>query len=105
MVKQKKYGVAPVVNRKEFEHNLFLMVEDITRKAQSDDDLAMAGLSAILPSATKIKTLPNGRIDLSTVDEQARLYGNSMSWFERMDRSRFRRSANEENDNDDAKAS
>ena len=103
MIKQKKYGVQPVVNRMELEHNLYLMVEDITRKIESGDGLAMSGLSAILPSARNIKKLPNGRIDLATVDEQARLYGNSMRWLKQMDLSRFRRSADEQ-DNDDSDA-
>lgn len=61
--------------RREFERRCHITQEAIkSRKAVFSEQNSMT-----IESLTKIKSLPNTRIDLLTIDESARLYMNMMA--------------------------
>ena len=86
MKKKSIYGMPPVETRWEFERNIFLVLEDFNRKMDGDDDdlKANAVWSAGL-HLKRVRTLPNGRIDLMTIDEGLRNMGNMHNWMRFMD--------------------
>lgn len=82
-MKKNKYGYPPPTNRLEFEHNMYLVEEDTTRKARSGDDELIKNVAiATWPHLKELKRLPNGRINLLTINEQLRLQGNMRKWRE-----------------------
>ena len=77
-----KYGMPPPKDRKEFEHNLFLLAEETHRIAESgSDDQLRNFLWATYPHIKNIRNHPNGRINFLTIDEQARLQANMKNWM------------------------
>ena len=78
-----KYGMPPPKNRKEFEHNLFLLAERTHRIVESgDDDSFRNFLWATYPHVKIIRDHPNRRINFLTINEQARLEANMEKWME-----------------------
>lgn len=65
-------------SRSEFEQKLNMLVERIRSKTIK----FTAKSTKTMNSLTKVRTLPNGRIDLNTVNEMARLTANSVGHFE-----------------------
>ncbi len=71
----------PPIKRMEFEHNIFLSIEEVRFKLEND--IKDYGLyQSVVPSLRKVKTLPNHRIDLTTIDEKIRLHSNMQKWME-----------------------
>lgn len=62
-------------NRAGFEHNIFLILEDIKRH-KDDAKYLRNRLWVIGDALESARYLPNGRIKLSDIDERLRLYGN-----------------------------
>jgi len=62
-------------NRSEFEQNFHLLKE----KIQNDKMHFNPGMGLGL---TKVRLLPNGRIDFLSVNESARLHANTMAHFD-----------------------
>lgn len=82
MIKKSKYGMPPPANRSEFEHNLGLILEDGISKFESKDKDSIANFQwAIGKDLQKLNLLPNGRINLLSINESLRLHGNSMHWM------------------------
>ncbi|RRJ90834.1 hypothetical protein [Flavobacterium macacae] len=74
-------GMPPPSTRIEFEHNIFLSIEEVRYKIENE--IRDPGLfHSIVPSLKKVKALPNNRIDLSTIDERIRLHSNMQNWME-----------------------
>lgn len=81
-MERSKYGMPPPKTRREFEHNLFLLAEDVHRIVESgDDDLFRNFLWATYPHVKNIKNHPNGRLNFLTINEQARLRANMKKWM------------------------
>jgi len=75
----------PPKTRSEMEHNLNLAVEDFTGKIESkNEDLIRNAMWATYKHLKEVKKLPNGRINMSTVNEQIRLQANMQKWMESM---------------------
>ena len=71
----------PPTTRMEFEHNIFLSIEEVRYKLENN--IKDYGLyQSVLPSLRKVKSLPNHRIDLTTIDEKVRLHSNMKKWME-----------------------
>ena len=71
----------PPTTRMEFEHNIFLSIEEVRYKLENN--IKDYGLyQSVLPSLRKVKSLPNHRIDLTTLDEKVRLQSNMKKWME-----------------------
>lgn len=71
----------PPNNRMEFEHNMALIFEEGLSK--SKDNKAFANFVwAVGDDLKKLKLLPNGRVNLLTINESLRLHGNSLKWME-----------------------
>jgi len=73
-------GMPGPATREEFEHNVFLTVEEVTSKIEKG--IKDVGLfHSIVPKLRKVKLLPNQRINLNTVDEGLRLHSNMNNWM------------------------
>lgn len=76
-----QYGFPPPATRIEMESNLYLVVEDTIRKIDSGNEELIQNVAwATLPHLKMVKKLPNGRVNLSTVNEMIRLQANTMRW-------------------------
>lgn len=81
MKKNNLGGMPPPTTRMEFEHNIFLSIEEVRFKLEND--IKDYGLyQSVVPSLRKVKSLPNHRIDLTTIDEKVRLHSNMQKWME-----------------------
>lgn len=78
-----KYGMPPPNTRADFEHNIGLIFEDALRKLESKQ-LDPFFVQRTLPQLKDIEFLPNGRINLNSVDESLRLQANMQHWMELM---------------------
>lgn len=67
--------------RMEFEYRMHLLEEAIRRGKFH----VSSNCVGVIDGLTKVKRLQNGRLDLLTVDETARLQANMMSDFNRPD--------------------
>lgn len=81
MKKKSKYGMPPPNNRMEFEHNMALVFEEGLLKSKNEEALANFAW-AVGDDLKKLKLLPNGRVNLLTINESLRLHGNSLKWME-----------------------
>lgn len=70
----------PPTCRAEFEHNVFLFVDDLNQHI-NDDAYLRTHLRGVFDSIKKLRQLPNGRIELPTIDESLRLRSNMMDWM------------------------
>ncbi|MDD4226618.1 MAG: hypothetical protein PHU98_09540 [Mariniphaga sp.] len=83
MRRKSKYGFPPPNNRIEFEHNLALIYEEGLRKSKSKNkDVFENFVWAVGNDLKKVNFLPNGRINLLSINESLRLQGNSLNWME-----------------------
>ncbi len=69
----------PPTSRAEFEHNVFLLVEDIERHKNNQFYLENR-FWALGESLEHSRYLPNRRIELPSIDERMRLLSNMMDW-------------------------
>ncbi len=75
-------GVPPLKTRKEMEHNLALVFEDTLRKLKSNDKrLKESVLIFTAPHLKKVKSAPNSRLNLLTINESIRLQANMLDWI------------------------
>jgi len=89
-MKKNKYGMPPPSNRSEFEHNVYLTIEIALQRFENN--ITPEGLEIrTLQRLANLKTTPNRRLDLNTVDEQLRLESNMMHWMELMPDPRMER--------------
>ena len=80
MRKKSKYGMPPPQCRAEMEHNVFITIDDINRNIDNESYIANR-LWALGSSLDMLKHLPNGRINLPTIDERMRNISNMMDWM------------------------
>ena len=73
----------PPSTRAEFEHNIGLSYVDALRKLENNQ-LDPFFVQRTLPQLKDIEVLPNGRINLNSVDESLRLQANMQHWMELM---------------------
>ncbi|WP_338357465.1 hypothetical protein [Yeosuana marina] len=75
-------GMPPPKTRKEMEHNLALVYEDTIKKLGSKDKSAIDSvLIFTAPHLKKVKSIPNSRLNLLTIDESIRLQANMLDWM------------------------
>ena len=78
-----KYGMPPPTRRKEFENNIFLLLEDGERIIKSGSDRSFEiFVQATYKHTKRIKKRPNSRINFLTINEQARLQANMKMWMQ-----------------------
>lgn len=80
MRKKSEYGMPPPKSRAEMEHNVYLTIDEINRNVD-DDSFIQNRIWALGNSLKVLKTLPIGRINMPTVDEQMRCHSNMMDWI------------------------
>ena len=84
MVKSKR-GMPPPMTRREFERNVGLSMEDFSRKIDSGDHKLIANVMwSTGKHLKKLRSLPNGRLELGSIDEMLRLHANSLNWMSMM---------------------
>ena len=80
MKQKSKYGMPPPVSRADFEHNIFLLVDELEQ--HSDDEKYLANRAwALGDSLENAHYLPNGRIELANIDEKIRIHANMLDWM------------------------
>lgn len=76
----------PPKTRNEMEHNLALVFEDTLKKLESKDkSLVKSVVIFTAPHLKKVKSSPNKRINLLTINEQIRLQANMLEWMSQID--------------------
>ena len=80
MKQKSKYGMPPPTSRAEFEHNVFLLIDDIQQHINNMSYLRNR-VWAMGDSLDHLRFLPNGRIELPTIDERIRVHSNMMDWM------------------------
>jgi hypothetical protein len=82
-----RYGMPGPQDRAEFEHNIYLALADFKRKMDSGNrNLIQNAYWATYPHIKRLRFLPNGRPDLTTVNESLRLQSNMMNWMQHLPR-------------------
>jgi hypothetical protein len=76
-----KRGMPTPSTRKEFEHNIYLTIENALRKLNNKQHDPFF-IRRTLPQLKNIKYLPNGRINFNSIDESLRLQANTQYWIE-----------------------
>tara|TARA_R110000868_G_scaffold401123_2_gene676431 strand:+ start:186 stop:476 length:291 start_codon:yes stop_codon:yes gene_type:complete len=85
MKKKNKYGMPPPKTRKEFEHNVNLVLEQLLEASEKDDlEYIKNRMTFTIPHLKRVRYLPNRRLDLNTVNEMLRNQSNMMHWMTMM---------------------
>lgn len=71
----------PPSSRFGFEHNVFMLLDELERHAD-DEEYLRNRTWALGESLKNLRSLPNGRIELPTIDEKIRNYSNMLDWIE-----------------------
>ena len=80
MKQRSEYGMPPPTNRAEFEHNVFLLLDEMEQHKEDEKFLANR-LWALGDSIQHLRCLPNRRIELPTIDERIRSHANMLDWI------------------------
>ncbi len=70
----------PPTSRADFEHNVFLLIDEMERHKEDEKFLANR-LWALGDSLEHARYLPNRRIELPSIDERMRNLSNMMDWM------------------------
>lgn len=69
-------------SRTEFEHNINLLFDEAEHISTASKDAQQSFFIFTYPRLKKVRKLPNGRLDLNTVDEGLRLNANTKNFME-----------------------
>ncbi|SIT07586.1 hypothetical protein SAMN05421786_1056 [Chryseobacterium ureilyticum] len=73
----------PPKKRSEMEHNFFLALEDFNQRINSGDkDRIENAVWATAEHIKRVKTTPNNRVDVSTINKNMRLQANMRKWMD-----------------------
>lgn len=70
------------VSREEFEHNINLLREQAENIMDAPESAKGSFIYFTYPELQKLRNLPNGRINLHTIDESLRLNANTQNFME-----------------------
>ena len=73
-------------SRSEFEHNINQLLEEAVHINNSSEGAQQSFYIFTYPRLKEVRKLPNGRLDLNTVDESLRLNANTRNHMMRMRR-------------------
>lgn len=73
------------LSREEFEHNINLLMEKARHISKASESAQGSFMYFTYPSLSKVRNLPNGRLNLQTVDEGLRLDANTANHMSNMD--------------------
>jgi hypothetical protein len=71
-------------SRSEFEHNINLLFEEAENFADFSEGQQQSFLIFTYPRLREVGHLPNGRLDINTVDESLRLNANTKNYMQRL---------------------
>lgn len=80
MKEKSKYGMPPPTTRVEMEHNVYLLADEMQQNINNKDFIDNR-LWALGDSIERLRALPNGRLELPTIDERVRGIANMMDWL------------------------
>lgn len=83
MKERSEYGMPPPSSRSEFEHNVFLLVDEIEQHMDDREFLANR-IWALGDSLEHLRYLPNRRVELPTIDERIRSHANTLGWLKNL---------------------
>lgn len=69
-------------SRDEFEHNINLLVEEAKHIADASEGQRQSFFIFTYPRLKEVRKLPNGRLDLNTVDKSLRLNANTKNFMQ-----------------------
>ncbi len=70
----------PPTTREDMEHNVYMLVDEMLQN-KDDERFITNRLWALGDSIEHLRHLPNGRIELTTIDERVRNLSNMMGWM------------------------
>lgn len=70
----------PPTTRVEMEHNVYLLADEMQQNINNKDFIDNR-LWALGDSIERLRALPNGRLELPTIDERVRGIANMMDWL------------------------
>jgi len=70
----------PPTTRVEMEHNVYLLADEMQQNFNNKDFIDNR-LWALGDSIERLRALPNGRLELPTIDERVRGIANMMDWL------------------------
>lgn len=73
------------VSREEFEHNINLLREQAEHISEASEAAINSFWTFTYPQLEKARILPNGRINLQTIDESLRLSANTKKFMESLE--------------------
>lgn len=85
MEKLKGIGMPPPSSRQEFEHNVFLTIDEVIT-LPTDDTRYRSNMCLLREPLSNLRQLPNGRIFLSSIDERLRNYSNTINFIRSLPR-------------------
>lgn len=68
-------------SRKEFEHNIYQLLEEAEHINSASEGAQRSFYIFTYPRLKEVGKLPNGRLDLNTVDESLRLNANTKNYM------------------------
>lgn len=80
MKEKSKYGMPPPTTRVEMEHNVYLLADEMQQNINNKDFIDNR-LWALGDFIERLRALPNGRLELPTIDERVRGIANMMDWL------------------------
>ncbi|MBQ2784423.1 MAG: hypothetical protein IJE99_05440 [Alistipes sp.] len=93
MKEKSKYGMPPPNSRASFEHNIFLLIDDLEQHAGDEAFLANRAW-ALSDSLEHARYLPNRRIEIANIDERIRNLANMMDWMKYLPPIQFEKNHN-----------
>ena len=97
MKQKSEYGMPPPTTRAEFEHNVYLLINEIEQHI--DDKIFLANrIWSLGNSLTHLRYLPNRRVELSTIDERIRSHANMLDWIKYLPDSFLKKAVEESQD-------
>ncbi|MBR0500345.1 MAG: hypothetical protein IJJ72_05055 [Bacteroidales bacterium] len=93
MKEKSKYGMPPPDSRAAFEHNVFLLVDELEQNAGDEAFLANRAW-ALGDSVEHARYLPNRRIEIANIDERLRNLANMMDWMKYLPLMQFEKDHN-----------
>lgn len=93
MKEKSKYGMPPPDSRATFEHNVFLLVEELEQHVGDEAFLANRAW-ALGDSLEYARYLPNRRIEIANIDERIRNLANMMDWMKYLPPIQFEKNHN-----------
>lgn len=94
MKEKSKYGMPPPDSRAAFEHNVFLLIDELEQQHAGDKAFMANRAWALGDSLEHARYLPNRRIEIANIDERMRSLANMIDWMKYLPPIQFEKNHN-----------